>query len=260
MIDSHAHYDDEQFDADRDDVIRKAVEAGVTHIINPGSNLESSGFAIALSKKHHEVFAAVGVHPHDASSCDEKTLSRLEAMTGEEKVVAIGEIGLDYHYDFSPREVQKEWFSRQVALAAKLKLPVIIHDRESHQDVLDIVKAYRSEHITGVFHCFSGSVEMAREVLDLGFYIGIGGSLTFKKARKPIEVVQYAPMDRLLIETDCPYLAPEPYRGRRNWSGYLPYVIDKIASIKGIDYNEAERKTADNARVLFGLDRFSETA
>ena len=256
MIDSHAHYDDGRFDADRDDVIRKAVEAGVTHIINPGCDVESSEHAIALSKKHPEVFAAVGVHPHEASSCDEKTLSRIEILSGEEKVVAIGEIGLDYHYDFSPRKIQKELFSKQVALAGKLGLPVIIHNRESHQDVLDIVKAFRSDNITGVFHCFSGSVEMAREVLNLGFYIGIGGSVTFKNARRPAEVVEYTPMDRLLIETDCPYLAPEPFRGRRNWSGYLNYIIDRIADIKGIEYNEVELKTSDNARLLFGLDRF----
>lgn len=260
MIDSHAHYDDEQFDADRDDIIRKAVEAGVTHIINPGCDVESSRQAILLARKHPEVFAAVGVHPHQAASCNEKTLSGIEALAREEKVVAIGEIGLDYHYDFSPREVQKEWFSKQVALAGKLGLPIIVHDRESHQDVLDIVKAFRSELTTGVFHCFSGSVEMAREVLDMGFYIGIGGSLTFKKARKPVEVVQYAPLDRLLIETDCPYLAPEPYRGRRNWSGYLKHVIERIAAIKGMAYDAVEWQTSDNARALFGLDRFAVTA
>lgn len=260
MIDSHAHYDDEQFDADRDEIIRKAVEAGVTHIINPGCDVESSQQAIALAKKHPEVFAAVGVHPHEASSCDEQTLLRLEALAQEEKVVAIGEIGLDYHYDFSPREVQKDWFAKQVALAGKLGLPIIIHDRESHQDVLDIVKAFRSELTTGVFHCFSGSVEMAKAVLDMGFYIGIGGSLTFKNARKPVEVVQYAPLDRLLIETDCPYMAPEPFRGRRNWSVYLKYVVEKIAAIKGMDCLEVERQTSDNARALFGLDRFAGAA
>ncbi len=151
---------------------------------------------------------------------------------------------------------RQELFSKQVALAGKLRLPVIIHNRVSHQDVLDIVKAFRSDNITGVFHCFSGSVEMAREVLNLGFYIGIGGPVTFKNARRPAEVVEYTPMDRLLIETDCPYLAPEPFRGRRNWSGYLNYIIDRIADIKGIEYNEVELKTSDNARLLFGLDRF----
>lgn len=257
MIDSHAHYDDERFDPDRDDVIRKAVEAGVTHIVNPGCDLESSRLAIELSERHKEVFAAVGVHPHEASSCGETTLADLEDLAKRKKVVAIGEIGLDYHYDFSPREVQKEWFSRQIALASKLRLPIIIHDRESHQDVLDIVKAFRGENITGVFHCFSGSVEMAREVLDLGFYIGIGGPVTFKNARRPAEVVRYAPMDRLLIETDCPYLAPEPHRGKRNWSGYLTHVIEKISDIKGINGSEVERITAENARLLFGLDRFA---
>jgi len=259
MIDSHAHYDDEQFDADRDEIILKAVEAGVTGIINAGCDVESSRLAIALSEKHREVYAAVGVHPHEVSSCDENTLSVIEELAKCNKVVAIGEIGLDYHYDFSPRDLQKEWFSKQLELAAKLGMPVIIHDRESHQDVLDIVKSFRSQNITGVFHCFSGSVEMAREVLGLGFYLGIGGSLTFRNARKPADVVKYAPMDRLLVETDCPYLAPEPHRGKRNWSGYLPYVIEKIASIKDMEYSEVERITSDNARRLFSLDRFSET-
>lgn len=260
MIDSHAHYDDAQFENDRDDVIRQAVEAGVTHIINAGSDLMSSKLSIELSKRHREVFAAVGFHPHDASSCSEENLLAIEELSREEKVVAIGEIGLDYHYDFSPRDTQKEWFARQIALAAKLRLPIIIHNRESHQDMLDIVKAFRSENITGVFHCFSGSVEMARELLDMGFYIGIGGPVTFKNASRPVEVVRYVPADRLLMETDCPYLAPEPHRGKRNWSGYLKYIIDKIAVIKGIDYNETERITSENARLLFGLDRFSDTA
>ena len=253
MIDSHTHYDSEQFDPDRDDIINQAVLAGVTHIINAGCDIKSSEFSIMLSKRHEAVYAAVGVHPHEASTCDANTIDTLKILSREPKVVAIGEIGLDYHYDFSPREVQKEWFAKQIALAVELKLPIIIHDRESHQDVIDIVKAMKTDTIGGVFHCFSGSTEMAREILELGLHIGIGGPVTFKKARKPVEVVQFIPLERILIETDCPYLAPEPYRGRRNWSGYLTSIIDKIAEIKGINYCEVERITAENAKSLFKL-------
>lgn len=257
MIDSHAHYDDEQFDHDRDEIIRRAVESGVTHIINAGSNISSSRMSIELSKRHEAVFAAVGVHPHEASSCGEDTIETLKTLASAPKVAAIGEIGLDYHYDYSPRETQREWFAKQLELALELNMPVIIHDREAHRDVLDAVKAFKSDGIRGVFHCFSGGVEMAREVLNLGFHIGIGGPLTFRNAKKPAEVIRFAPMDRILIETDCPYLAPEPYRGKRNWSGYLPAVIEKIASIKDIDYNEVERLTAENAISLFNLRTYS---
>lgn len=257
MIDSHAHYNDEQFDHDRDEIIRRAVESGVTHIINAGSNISSSRMSIELSKRHEAVFAAVGVHPHEASSCGEDTIETLKTLASAPKVAAIGEIGLDYHYDYSPRETQREWFAKQLELALELNMPVIIHDREAHRDVLDAVKAFKSDGIRGVFHCFSGGVEMAREVLNLGFHIGIGGPLTFRNAKKPAEVIRFAPMDRILIETDCPYLAPEPYRGKRNWSGYLPAVIEKIASIKDIDYNEVERLTAENAISLFNLRTYS---
>lgn len=253
MIDSHAHYDSEKYDEDRDDVIKKAIDSGVTHMINPGCDLESSRFSIELASKYTQIYAAVGVHPHEASSCDDTTLDALRQLTSRNKVVAIGEIGLDYHYDFSPREVQKKWLNEQLKLAAELRLPVILHDRESHQDVLDCVKAYRTEHLTGVFHMFSGSVEMAREVLDLGFYIGIGGPVTFKNAHKPVEVVQYCPLDRLLIETDSPYMTPEPHRGKKNWSGLLVHIIDRIASIKGIKHSDVVDATSMNAKTLFHL-------
>ena len=254
MIDSHAHYDDEKFDADRGDILQKCAESGVTHIINAGSNVDSSRKSIELSRQYPFVYAAVGVHPQDALSCGPRTIEQLTALSKEPKVVAIGEIGLDYHYDdAAPREIQKEWFARQIALAVDLKLPIIIHDREAHLDVLDIVRAEKGHEAGGVFHCFSGSREMAREVLDLGFKIGIGGALTFKKARKPLEVVQYTPLDMLLVETDCPYMAPEPYRGKRNWSGLIKIVLNKIAELKGIDYETAEKATSDNAIKLFGM-------
>lgn len=253
MIDSHAHYDDEKFDLDRDEILTQCVNHGVTHIINAGCDLKSSEACIDLSRKYPFMYAAVGVHPHEASSCGENTLEALTAMTGEKKVVAIGEIGLDYHYDFSPREVQREWFAQQIALARKLKLPIIIHDREAHKDILDIVRAEKGYEVGGVFHCFSGSREMAREVLEMGFRIGIGGALTFKNAHKPIEVVRYTPLDMLLVETDCPYMTPEPYRGQRNWSGLIKHVLNKIAEIKAIDYIDAEDATSNNAIRLFKL-------
>ncbi|MGI6085184.1 MAG: TatD family hydrolase [Acetivibrionales bacterium] len=251
MIDSHAHYDDERFDMDRDQVLQDCVAYGVTHIVNAGSNIESSKKSIELAGKYPFIYAAVGVHPHDASECDMNTIGTLTALSKADKVVAIGEIGLDYHYDFSPREVQKEWFARQIALARKLRLPIIIHNRESHKDVLDIIKSEKAYEVGGVFHCFSGSREMAREVLNLGFKIGLGGAITFKKAQKPIDVLRYVPLDMLLVETDCPYMAPEPHRGKRNWSGYIELILRKVSEIKEIDYALAEEATTNNAIHLF---------
>lgn len=253
LIDSHAHYDDERFDPDRDDVLNECVRHGVTHIVNAGSNIESSKKSVELARKYPFVYAAAGVHPHDVSQCNDSTLDTLRELAGESKVVAIGEIGLDYYYDFSPRDKQREWFAKQISLARELKLPIIIHDRDAHKDVLDIVRSEKASEAGGVFHCFSGSVEMAREVLDLGFRIGIGGPVTFKNAHKPVDVVRYTPLDMLLTETDCPYLAPEPHRGKRNWSGLIKHVLEKISEIKGIDYYMAEEATAGNAIRLFGL-------
>lgn len=253
MIDSHAHYDDEKFDMDRDQVLLDCISHGITHIVNAGSNIESSKKSIDLAKKYPFVYAAVGVHPHDALECDKNTIDTLKSLSGADKIVAIGEIGLDYHYDFSPREVQREWFARQIALARELKLPIIIHDRESHKDILDIIKSEKGNEVGGVFHCFSGSQEMAREVLDLGFKIGLGGAITFKNAKRPIEVLRYAPLDMLLVETDCPYMTPEPHRGKRNWSGYIELVLKKISEVKEIDYALAEEATSNNAIHLFKL-------
>jgi TatD DNase family protein len=253
VIDSHAHYDDSRFDSDRDKVLQDCVEHGVTHIINAGSNVTSSKKSIELTQKYSFIYASVGIHPHDVAEAEDDAIDKLITLSKEEKVVAIGEIGLDYHYDFSPREVQREWFARQIALARKLKLPIIIHDREAHKDILDIIKSENAREVGGVFHCFSGSKEMAREVLDLGFSIGIGGALTFKNAKKPVEVVDYVPLDMLLVETDCPYMSPEPFRGKRNWSGLIKYVLEKISEIKKIDYFLAESQTGANAIDLFKL-------
>lgn len=253
MIDSHAHYNDEKFDIDRDEILKKCIDHGVTHIINAGCDLKSSEMSIALSSQYPFVYAAVGVHPHELSSCGDDTLDALAELSKHKKVVAVGEIGLDYHYDFSPREVQKDWFAKQINLARKLKLPIIVHDREAHRDVLDIVRAERGYEVGGVFHCFSGSREMAEEVIGMGFKIGIGGALTFKNAHRSIEVVRYTPLDMLLVETDCPYLAPEPHRGKRNWSGLIEIIISKIAQIKEMDYDTVCQATTNNAINLFKL-------
>lgn len=255
MIDSHTHYDDERFDPDRDEVLSECVREGVTHIVNAGSTIENSRKSIEFARKYPFVYAAVGVHPQEVSDCGANTIDTLRELAGEKKVVAIGEIGLDYFYEYAPRDVQREWFSRQINLARELKLPIIIHDREAHKDILDIVRGEKASEVGGVFHCFSGSVEMAREVLNLGFKIGIGGPVTFKNASKPVEVVRYTPLDMLLTETDCPYLAPEPYRGKRNWSGMIKFILEKISEIKGIEYHIAEEATANNAINLFGLQR-----
>lgn len=253
IVDSHAHYDDEQFDADRDEVLKRIQQQGVVRVVNPASNLDSARKCIELSETYDFLYCAVGIHPHDSKEFSEETLESIREMASNKKVVAIGEVGLDYHYDFSPQNIQKECFAAQIQLALELKLPLIIHDREAHRDVLDIIKAEKGYEAGGVFHCFSGSVELARTVLDLGFYIALGGAVTFKNAVKPVEVAKYVPADRLLVETDSPYMAPVPYRGKRNDSGYLHEIIQKIAEIRGSDFDVIANTTAQNANRLFGL-------
>ncbi|ANX02158.1 hydrolase TatD [Thermoclostridium stercorarium subsp. leptospartum DSM 9219] len=253
IVDSHAHYDDEQFDTDRDEVLNSIRQQGVVRVVNPSSNLESARKCIELSEKYDILYCAVGIHPHDANEFSKNALESVRKLASFKKVVAIGEIGLDYHYNFSPPELQKECFAAHIQLALELKLPVIIHDREAHRDTLDIIRAERGYMAGGVFHCFSGSVEMAKEVLDLGFYIALGGAVTFKNAKKPVEVAGYVPLDRLLVETDSPYMAPVPYRGKRNNSGYLHEIIRKISEIRNEDFDVIAETTAKNANILFGL-------
>ena len=247
------HFDDEQFDNDRAEVLQRIRQQGVVRVVNPASNLASARRCIQLADEYDFIYTAVGVHPHDASEFSEETLAALRGLAGHKKVVAIGEVGLDYHYDFSPRAVQKECLAAHVALALELKLPLILHDRESHQDILDILRAEKAHAAGGVFHCFTGSVEMAKEVLDMGFYIALGGAVTFKNARKPVEVAAYVPADRLLVETDSPYMAPVPYRGKRNDSGYLKEIINTLAAIRKTEPDQLALTTAENANRLFGL-------
>ncbi|MDD4402895.1 MAG: TatD family hydrolase, partial [Desulfitobacteriaceae bacterium] len=232
IIDSHAHYDDEQFDIDRNEVLERIQKQGVARVVNPSANVATAEKCLKLAKEYSFFYTAMGIHPHEAKEMSDEVLIKLRDMAGYEKVVAIGEIGLDYHYDFSPRKIQKSCFSAQIRLAKELKLPLIIHDREAHKDIMDIIKAEKAEAVGGVFHCFTGSVEMAREVLDMGFYIALGGAVTFKNAKKPVEVAKFVPNDRLLVETDSPYMTPVPFRGKRNDSGYLEEIIKKLAEIR----------------------------
>jgi len=254
LFDTHAHLDDDRFDKDRDETIIQCQRDGVELILNAGSNIETSVKAIALSKKYEFIYAAVGVHPHDAAEMDEETAGVLAALAGNRKVRAIGEIGLDYHYDLSPRDVQKQRFIEQIDIARQLKLPIIVHDREAHGDVMDIFKKTRIKEVGGVLHSFSGSAEMALECIKLGLYISISGPVTFENARKTVEAVKQVPLDMLLIETDSPYLTPVPHRGKRNYPGYVRFVAEKIAEIKGISFEEVARQTLENGKRLFGIE------
>ncbi len=250
-FDTHAHYDDEAFDSDRDSVISGLPEKGVSLVLNASSSLESSRKSVELAGKYDFFYAAVGVHPHEASSLTRDSLGEIRALASNTKVRAIGEIGLDYYYDFSPREKQREAFVRQMELAGELKLPVIVHDRDAHEDSMAIVKTFPG--VKGVFHCYSGSLEMAKELVKLGWYISFTGSVTFKNARKAPEVVTFMPEDRFMIETDCPYLAPVPFRGRRNDSGNLRFIAERIAELRGASLESIASLTTENGKRFFGI-------
>lgn len=250
IFDTHAHYDDEKFDEDRAEVLSFVKSNGVNRIIDCGCDLKSSLSAVKLSEKYDFIYAAVGVHAHEAEEATETDFSEIRKLYTLEKVIAVGEIGLDYHYDFSPRDRQIEVFERQLLLANEWNLPVIIHDREAHEDTLRLLKKYRPK---GVVHCFSGSVESAKEVLALGMYIGFGGAVTFKNARKPVEVAKYVPDDRLLLETDCPYMAPVPFRGKRCDSSMIAASAEFIAGVRQVDTQTLINQCHDNARLLFGI-------
>ena len=250
IFDTHAHYDDEKFDGDRAEVLSFVKANGVSRIIDCGCDLKSSLAAVNLSEEYDFIYAAVGVHAHEADEAAEKDFAEIEKLYALEKVVAVGEIGLDYHYDFSPRERQLEVFERQLILANELDLPVIIHDREAHEDTLRLLKKHRPK---GVVHCFSGSVESAKEVISLGMYIGLGGAVTFKNAKKPVEVAKFVPDDFLLLETDCPYMAPVPYRGKRCDSSMIASTAELIASVRNTDTQTLINRCHENADRLFGL-------
>lgn len=252
IFDSHAHYNDEAFSPDVDELLTSMPENNVGLIMNACSSLSEMPDIIKLCEKYPFVYGAVGIHPECAVLPDAETEKSICEWAKHEKIKAIGEIGLDYHYEEVPRDIQKECFDFQVKLAKKLDMPIIVHDREAHRDSLDIVRA--NAGVSGVFHCFSGSREMAREVIDLGLFIAFGGSLTFKNNVKTVECAKYVPLDRIVVETDCPYLTPVPNRGKRNSSLYVHYVIEKIAQIKGIDAASVEEATFENAKKLFGIE------
>lgn len=252
IFDSHAHYDDEQFDEDREKVISELKENGIIGVLNCGASLEGARSSVRLSEKYDFFYAAVGLHPEFADKVDEKVINELKELSKNNKVRAIGEIGLDYYYEENPpREVQKKAFIRQMELASELNLPVVIHDRDAHGDTLEIMRKF--PEVKGVVHCFSGSVEFAKECLKLGYYIGFTGVVTFKNAKKSVEVAREVPLDRILVETDCPYMAPVPNRGKRNRSEYIEYVIEKIADIKSILPINVSEQTIQNAKDLLKI-------
>jgi len=250
-FDTHAHYCDRRFNEDRDEMLSSMPDAGVSLILNSGSSLRSSIMSLELADIYPFIFASVGIHPHDSKSMNDNTITELEKLLTNPKAVAVGEIGLDYHYDFSPRDVQKKRFREQLDLARQIKKPVIVHEREALNDVLDTIREYKD--LTGVMHCFSGSWETAKIVLDMGWYLSFSGVITFKNARRALEVIEKMPADRILIETDCPYLAPDPMRGKRNSSLYLQYIAAKIAEVRYIGIDEVADVTTENGKRFFGI-------
>ncbi len=250
IFDSHAHYDDEQFDSDRVSLLASFPENGVIGAVCCGVDIPTSEFAIELTKQYPFMYAAVGFHPLDCRDFKDSDLERIKMLTEDKKCVAIGEIGLDYHYEKESRDIQISLFERQIILANELQLPVIVHDREAHEDTMRILKKYKPR---GVVHCFSGSAETAKDVLKLGMYIGLGGAVTFKNAVKPCEVAKIVPEDRLLIETDAPYMTPVPFRGKRCTSLHIPYTAERIAELRGVSTQEILDLTAKNAKTLFNI-------
>ena len=251
LFDTHAHYDARQFDADRDQVLSALPAQGVELVVNPGCDLDSSRRAVGLARRYPFVYAAVGVHPEDCGNWTEGDLAELRALAAQPKVVAIGEIGLDYYWKDNPRELQQRVFRSQLALARELDLPAVVHDREAHGDCMDIVREFPG--VRGVFHCFSGSAEMACELVRLGWMISFTGVLPYKNARKAVEAAQAVPLDRIMIETDSPYMAPVPYRGQRNQSGYVAQVCTRLAELKGLDPEQCSRITLENGRNFFRI-------
>lgn len=252
LFDSHAHLDDERFDGDRDALIQKIHSEGVSNIMNIGASLKSSRASIALAEKYDFIYASVGVHPSEVDELSGEGMTELFEMAKHPKVRAIGEIGLDYHYfENTDEALQHKWLREQLALAKELDMPVIIHDRESRGECIDELQDMKMSN--GVMHCFSGSAETAKILLKMGFHISFTGVLTFKNARRALEALAVIPMDRLLIETDSPYMSPEPHRGERNHSGYVKYVAQKVAEVKGIPYDEVVEVTDNNAKRLFGI-------
>jgi TatD DNase family protein len=253
LFDTHVHLNVNQFDEDREEVIERALSKGVTQMTVVGFDRETIPTAISLAEKYAFIYAAVGWHPVDAIDMTESDLTWLKELASHPKVVALGEMGLDYHWDKSPKDVQKEVFRKQIHLAREVNLPIIIHNREATKDIVDILKAEKASEVGGIMHCYSGSAETAMECIEMNFYISLGGPVTFKNAKKPKEVAEIVPIEKLLIETDCPFLAPHPNRGKRNEPSYVKMVAEQIATIKGLTYDEVASVTTENARRIFKI-------
>ena len=252
LFDTHAHLNDPAFDEDRAELLETFKDAGVGLVLNAGCSLESSHDCIALAESYPWIYCSVGTHPDTADEVNEEVLEAYRQMCKHPKVKAIGEIGLDYYYETIPRDIQKQAFRMQMQLAQELDMPVIIHERNAHDDGMTIVKKFPK--VKGVFHCYSGSADMARQLVNMGWYIGFTGVLTFKNARKAVETAASIPLDRIVLETDCPFMAPEPYRGKRNHPGYLPKMAEKLAQIRGMDVEEIIRITTENAKRLYRIE------
>lgn len=251
IFESHAHYDDDAFDGDREELLGSLKEKEIEYVINVGASIQTTKNTIALTEKYPFIYGAAGVHPSETDELNEKNFTWLRQQCSLPKIVAVGETGLDYYWDEPDRKIQKKWFVRQLQMAREVRLPVIIHSRDAAKDTLDMMKAEKAGEIGGVIHCFSYTRETAKEYLDMDFFFGIGGVITFNNAKKLKEAVQYIPIERILLETDSPYLAPVPYRGKRNSSLNIPYIAQEIADIKGIPYEEVVAVTSDNAKKLF---------
>lgn len=253
LFETHTHLNAQEFDEDREEVIARARENGVGTIVNIGFNAETIPTCIELAEKYDFIYAVVGWHPQDARDMTDEHLSWIEELTRHPKVIGLGEMGLDYYWDTSPKDVQADVFRKQIRLARKVGMPIVIHNRDAHQDVINILREEKAAEVGGIMHCYSGSWETAKMALDMNFYISFAGPLTFKNAKQPKEVAAKVPLDRLLIETDSPYLTPHPFRGKRNESGYVRYVCEEMANIRGLSCEEMARITAENARRLFRL-------
>lgn len=253
IFDTHAHYDDQAFDSDRHQLLESLRDQGIEAVVNVGASIQTTKNTLELMKQYPFVYGAAGVHPNETAELNEDLMNWLKAVCGTEKLVAVGEIGLDYYWDEPDRDIQKHWFVRQMELAKEVGLPVIVHSRDAAADTLDLMKAQNARDLGGVIHCFSYGKEMAREYLNMGFYLGIGGVLTFNNAKKLKEVVEYMPMEQMVLETDCPYLSPAPNRGKRNSSLNLPYVVEAVSQIKGISPQEVIEITNRNAKKMYRI-------
>ncbi|WP_307893065.1 TatD family hydrolase [Bacillus swezeyi] len=253
LFDTHAHLNAEQFNDDLEDVIARAKEEKVEHIVVVGFDRPTITHAMELIEKYDFIYAAIGWHPVDAIDMTDEDLAWIKDLSSHEKVVAIGEMGLDYHWDKSPKDIQKDVFRKQIALAKEVNLPIVIHNRDATEDVVAILREEGAEEVGGIMHCFTGSAEIAKECINMNFYLSFGGPVTFKNAKKPKEVVKQIPNDRILIETDCPFLTPHPYRGKRNEPSYVKLVAEQIAELKGLTYEEVAVMTTENAKKLFGI-------